>query len=879
MKKALRQALSLGFGALMTVSAVACGGDDSSSSSGAQKYNTETRPVVFSIGALDQKFNPFFSTSATDSEIVGMTQIGMLVSDANGDPACGDDQPTVALDYEITYYNANGNEVANGDINGTTKYEFVIKNGIKFSDGNDLTIDDVLFNLYVYLDPAYAGSSTIYSTKIKGLNAYRQQRAGLSDDAEVDGSTGFTLTALERIYRIKAYCDDPQYVDTNYPATPEEEAQVIEDLRTIKDKFYKELNTDWTNNLGAVASEGYSEYTFTEDWQSYLLNAGLVTIQTETNDKGNRAPKKDANGKYVTSLDDPDDPTAEELADYVSANWEAYKQENDCTEEQAREAVTKEYCINLVYTSYCDGYTHDNPSDDPLDDDNTRIPEILDAWATGSEILALFTSEARSDYFASIDSTQRVKTISGITTRKTNNFNGKDLGDQHDVLTIVINGVDPKALWNFGFSVAPMHIYSSQEVLADKANYPYGVKTGDADFFNNVLQSEDKNGLPVGAGVYKASNDKGGSGTIDRTTFYKNNVVYFQRNEYFDTVGGDEIYNAKIKYLNYKVVNEANIMNTLKTGDIDYGQPNAKQSNIDKLKEVGYEHLDHTTFLTGGYGYVGINPKFVPSVYVRRAIMKAMNRQLILQYYGDLAELIHRPMSKTSWAYPKDITTLPDSVAYTSNTQTIIGLLEMAGYTMVGADGVRYNPDTGEKLDIKLTIAGETTDHPAYTMFDDAANTLRECGFKVTVGPDIQALKKLATGGMAVWAAAWSSALDPDMYQVYHKDSTATSVKNWNYDEIKDPNSEYNYERNIVTGEGNLSDLIEAARATNSQDDRIRIYKNALNLVMDLAVELPTYQRNDLVVFNTDVIDASTLNKDVKWPDTVISKLWALNFN
>ena len=40
-------------------------------------------------------------------------------------------------------------------MDGRTEYEFLIKKDIKFSDGTTLTIKDVLFNMYVYLDPAY----------------------------------------------------------------------------------------------------------------------------------------------------------------------------------------------------------------------------------------------------------------------------------------------------------------------------------------------------------------------------------------------------------------------------------------------------------------------------------------------------------------------------------------------------------------------------------------------------------------------------------------------------------------------------------------------------------------------------------------------------
>mgnify|MGYP002224208782 CR=1 FL=1 len=35
------------------------------------------------------------------------------------------------------------------------------------------TIDDVIFNLYVYMDPTYDGSATLYSMPIVGLDDYR----------------------------------------------------------------------------------------------------------------------------------------------------------------------------------------------------------------------------------------------------------------------------------------------------------------------------------------------------------------------------------------------------------------------------------------------------------------------------------------------------------------------------------------------------------------------------------------------------------------------------------------------------------------------------------------------------------------------------------
>ena len=129
-----------------------------------------TDAFVIMTETLDGLFNPFFYTSAPDGTIVGMTQIGMLGSDyVDGEVqvAYGDNEAVVTKDYAIT---------ENAD--GTVTYTFVLKNGIQFSDGHPPTMEDVLFNYYVYLDPVYTGSNTLYSTKILGLDEYRTQTVG-----------------------------------------------------------------------------------------------------------------------------------------------------------------------------------------------------------------------------------------------------------------------------------------------------------------------------------------------------------------------------------------------------------------------------------------------------------------------------------------------------------------------------------------------------------------------------------------------------------------------------------------------------------------------------------------------------------------------------
>ena len=156
MNKSVRRAICLMLSALTVGSLAACGGGgDKGGSGGGANSKAETRPVVFSTEPLDGTFNPFFATSASDVEILSLTQISMLgvTTDKNGNAivACGQDEASVVDSYKFT----------EGPDNKYTDFSFVIKNGIKFSDGSNLTIKDVLFNLYVYLDPAYMGSATI----------------------------------------------------------------------------------------------------------------------------------------------------------------------------------------------------------------------------------------------------------------------------------------------------------------------------------------------------------------------------------------------------------------------------------------------------------------------------------------------------------------------------------------------------------------------------------------------------------------------------------------------------------------------------------------------------------------------------------------------
>ncbi len=839
--------------------------------------DTETRNLMLAIGALDQNFNPFFSTSLNDSQIAGITQVSLISSDQNGEEACGDDWPTVAQDFKITMKDANGNETSTGSDDGTTEYEFLIKNGMKFSDGKDLTIKDVLFSLYVYLDPAYTGSATIYSTDIVGLKEYRSQDPSGSDS---DYEKGFYADAQSRVNKL---------IQWSIGELDSLDAQSQKDLETVKKLFKEEATSDWSSIETSWAETYKDTHIFTEAWQAYLYAEGIIINQTRQSETGATievkipTDKEDDFGnvieRYVTTLEHPyingnfdttQDPVSIEIINAIeaastSAKVDAYATENGCSKEYAKVQLQRECAIDMVYTNYTE---------------KSNIAYILSGWATAANALEEFAAEAKSKYYNDLreNGVLPVPNISGITHTTTKSFNGKTYKEDHSVLKIVINGIDPKAIWNFAFPVSPMHYYGA---YADGTTYTYdgvnffGVKTGDKEFFSDVLKNTDKNGLPVGGGAYMASSPDGSQ--TSKSKFFNNNMVFFERNPYFETMGAN-LKNAKIKKLTYKVMGDDKIIDALITKEIDYGEPNATPSNKNSVSNQ--KHLTSVDYRTAGYGYVGINPKFVPDVNIRRALMKAMNTNLIISnYYGeDLAEIIYRPMSSTSWAYPDNATEHDNVKYFNENDNEILDLVNAAGYYRVESDGkLHYGGElSGEKLKFTFTIAGESTDHPAYTMFLDAAETLNRLGFEIDVSPDILALKKMNSGDLAVWAAAWSSGIDPDMYQVYHKDSQATSVNNWNYKGIlNDTTGDYADELNIVNL---LSTKIDEARQTLNQNTRIEKYAECLDLVMQLAVELPTYQRNDLCAYNINVINSKSVNKNANHNMGPFGRIWEIDY-
>lgn len=187
--KRMRQALALLLSVAMLTALTACGGggDQKSNEGGnegdsnantTQEEGNETADneednstekesgstgtydtLVIGVQPLDGVFSPFFYQSAYDDQVNSL--IFESICELNPDGELVDNCGHVEVKEEKAE-------------DGSTKYVYTvsIKEGMTFSDGEAITIDDVLFTYYVYADPSYDGMSTFATLDIDGMADY-----------------------------------------------------------------------------------------------------------------------------------------------------------------------------------------------------------------------------------------------------------------------------------------------------------------------------------------------------------------------------------------------------------------------------------------------------------------------------------------------------------------------------------------------------------------------------------------------------------------------------------------------------------------------------------------------------------------------------------
>ena len=731
---------------------------------GGNQTKDENTPLVVGYAAFNEKFSPFFSETEYDQDVWVMTSLGLLNSDRQGQIIMngieGETHAYNGTDY--TYYGpADCEIVENAD--GTVDYNFTMRDDIVFSDGEKVTIDDVIFSMYVLCDPTYDGNSTLYAVPIQGMAAYRSGMTTLAKAIAAAGRDNADFTYWTEEQQTKFW-----------------------------DNFDKGL------------------VPFTQGIVDACVEAGAA-------DEGDVAAAGAAWGFSGEAK------TVEDLALEIGNQygWSFSAMEKEVGNSDALSAMMDED----VYNDY---------------------PTI-----------GVKTGDSAAN-------------ISGI--KKTGDYS----------MTVTLDKVDATAIYQLGVTIAPMHYYGDPS-LYDYDNNQFGFPKGD------LSSVRAKTTVPMGAGPYKYIK-------------YEDGVVYFEANDnYF--LGA-----PKTKYLNFQqCMSDDDKLNGVITGTIDIADPSFSNDTVEAIEKANGGVLDGDKITTNtidnlGYGYLGMSaacvnvggePGSEASKDLRKAFATvfAVYRNVAIEsYYGERASVINYPISNTSWAAPQptddgykvafsvdvngnDIYTsdMTAEQRYDAALQAALGYFEAAGYTV--EDGKLTAAPAGAKLEYEVQIPADGSgDHPSFMMISEASKALATIGMNLIV-TDLSDSSGLWDGIDArqvdMWCAAWGATVDPDMYQIYYSDvadhTTDPGVGKNPYGGPAQGGSNKMY----CIADADLDNMILTARESLDQSYRKTMYKACLDIVVDWAVEVPVYQRQNAIIFSTERVNMSTVTPDIttfyKW--------------
>ena len=472
---------------------------------------------------------------------------------------------------------------------------------------------------------------------------------------------------------------------------------------------------------------------------------------------------------------------------------------------------------------------------------------------------ATFTSllnDYETKYTKGIETGTSAANISGI--KKTGDYS----------MTVSLTQVDATAIYQLGVTIAPMHYYG-EKTKYNYENNQFGFDKGD------LSHVREKTTTPLGAGPYKFMK-------------FENGTVNFEANDSY-YLGA-----PKTKYVNFLQTQEDDKLNGVVTGTVDITDPTFSATAVDAIKaankndDVNGPAITTDTVDNLGYGYIGMSantmnvnkePGSDASKAYRNAfatVLAAYRTVAIESYYGERASVINYPISNTSWAAPqaadpgykvafsvdaqgKDIYTsdMNDEQKYEAALQAALAFFEAAGCKVENGKVVS-NPEGG--MDTAnyaiereaLIPADGKGDHPSFMILTEASKALEKIGVHLIVtdlSDSTQLWDTIEADQADMWAAAWSATVDPDMYQIYFSGMDGKSAGG----------SNYMYDIN----DAELNQLILDARASLDQSYRKTLYKSCLDIIVDWAVEVPVYQRQNAIIFSTQRVNMNTVTPDI----------------
>lgn len=606
---------------------------------------------------------------------------------------------------------------------------------------------------------------------------------------------------------------------------------VIFSMYVLADPAY-----DGSSTFFALPIEGMSEYRAGMAAKWKLILADMAAKSTDNKDANYYSAADETT--FRNAFNTAGAKFAQSIVDYCIANYADYGAKDVATSAKlwgfgglAEDATAADFW-NAILTKY--GYNLDN----------------INAEKAGSAFTAYLSEELNDDMLKAVKTGESAANITGIQKK----------GDYK--LRVVLTEVDATAIYQLGVTITPLHYYGDASKY-DYNNNKFGFDKGDLA----IVRA--KTTKPLGAGPF----------IFDK---YENGVVRFTANKNY------YLGSPKVAEVQFVESTDTEKINGVITGKLDITDPSFNDKVVDAIKKAnsnGTLYGDKVTINAVdnlGYGYLGMSAKRVnvnneidsdASKSLRKALATvfAVYRDLsVSSYYGERASVINYPISNTSWAAPqpaddgyevafsKDAngnalytSTMTAEEKYAAALKGALTFFEKAGYTVENGK-VTAAPE-GARLEFEALIPADGEgDHPSFKLLQEAADALKTIGITLRV-TDLADSSELWTTIQAdqadIWCAAWGATVDPDMYQIYFsgEEGKEAGGSNYMYD----------------IADARLNKLILDARKTTDQEERKIMYKACLDIIIDWAVEVPVYQRQNVIIFSPERVKMDTVTPDI----------------
>jgi peptide/nickel transport system substrate-binding protein len=690
---------------------------------------SQTTPLVYGVEDLNGLFTPFFYTTDYDAEITEFVLgDGLLRADRVGDLVYKGIQGETRS-YNGKNYSYNGIAdvtVTRNERADTSVYNFKLRQGVKFSDGQEMDADDVIFTLYVFCDPSYTGLSTINSLEIQGLSAYRTKtsdevyvryqtiaQAILAAGPDKTGAgVGYTADQYTGFYNLytqswKNYAQKiVDYVVNNYAAN----AKSLPDTDLSKAGVKVALgmmvwgfgNVDNSGNfVGAVTGKSWNmrtAYPTIDDYYNELSAAydGSLEAFAEVelvNDADD--PVQDAVNAFISQYGKNDPSMRGVSIDSISGIKKLGKYEVEITLNGLNAAAIYRLATQPAPLHYYGNeaqYNYErNQFGFPFGD--LSIVHAKDSAPMGAGPYKFLKYENRVVYFESNPYYWRGEP-------KIKNMQYKITTEADRVPGLITGSID---LANVSISkerAVEISGYNSNKRLSgnvltyvgvDNLGYGYiGINANNVKVGNDPASAASKNlrkGLATVLSAYRAL-------TVD------------------------SYYGETAAVINYPISNTS------------WAAPRPTDS-----------------------GYRVAYSKDVNGRDIYTASMNADQR-------------------------------------YAAASKAALGFLQAAGYTLSADGSRVTAAPAGASLSYDVAIGtGGGEDHPSWLLLTKAREAFAGIGISLNINtPDWSVLSSAMNAGTTViWVAAWAASLDPDMYQVYHSSNVIGKGSSSNLYNIADP--------------------------------------------------------------------------------------------